>query len=203
MLICFHCNKEVKNKNSKIQHEIRCKSNPNRIEVKPTFGRLGKPGKNQYSYGKSMAAETKKKISEKSKLQVWTEDRKKKHSEIMKQTVSNFPESYSSSNRGRTKQIIFDGIKFQGKWELVFYQYCINNDINIRRCNEWFEYDWNGIRKYFPDFYLPDKNIYVEVKGYQTDRDLAKWSAFPHTLVVVRKEDIEAIEKGCFVGPIA
>lgn len=31
MLLCKHCNKEVKNENSKKQHEIRCKINPDAI----------------------------------------------------------------------------------------------------------------------------------------------------------------------------
>ena len=37
-LKCKYCNKECKNENSLIQHEIRCKLNPNRIEC---FGNKG------------------------------------------------------------------------------------------------------------------------------------------------------------------
>ena len=125
---------------------------------------------------------------------------RKKHSEAMKRAVEKYPESYTSSNRGRTKQIIFDGIKFQGKWELEFYQYCKANDITIERSNEWFEYEWNGSRKYFPDFYLPDLDMYIEVKGYETDRDRAKWRDFPKKLKVIQKQDIMNIREGCFGG---
>lgn len=157
-------------------------------------------GANQYTYGKVMSEETKRKISESSKNQVWSEERKRKHSLAMKNAVAKNPESYTSSNRGRTKQIIYDGIKFQGKWELEFYLYCKNNNIIIERSNEWFEYEWKGTRKYFPDFYLTEKDLYIEVKGYETDRDRAKWSAFPKNLKVIRKEDIDAIRKGYFGG---
>jgi hypothetical protein len=47
-------------------------------------------------------------------------------------------------------------------------------------------YYWNGKwHLYFPDFFLPDHNAYIEVKGYQTDRDDAKWAHFKGTLVIV------------------
>lgn len=152
----------------------------------------------------TISDETRRKLSESSTRvnnERWSsEENRKKQSESMKKAVEKYPESYTSSNRGRTKQIIVDGIKFQGKWELEFYQYCKDNNIQIERSNEWFEYEWNGIRKYFPDFYLVEKDLYVEVKGYETDRDRAKWSAFPKQLKVIRKEDISAIRKGCFGG---
>ena len=125
---------------------------------------------------------------------------RKKHSESMKRAVEKYPGSYSSSNRGRTKQIVVDGIKFQGRWELEFYQYCKDNCILIERSNEWFEYEWNGTRKYFPDFYLPELNLYIEVKGYETDRDIAKWRDFPKQLKIIKKQDILDIRKGCFEG---
>jgi hypothetical protein len=147
-------------------------------------------GANQYSYGKKMSDETKKKLSDASKKQVWSEERKRLHSERMKKVVASKPESYSSGNRGRVKRIEYDGISFQGKWELYFYQWCKANDVDIKKCNEWFEYEWNGVRKYFPDFYLPEHNVYVEVKGYKTERDEAKWSQFPKKLLVVDKKDI-------------
>lgn len=152
----------------------------------------------------TISDETKRKMSAsstRSNKERWSlEENRKKQSESMKKAVEKHPESYTSSNRGRTKQIIVDGIKFQGKWELEFYQYCKSNNIEIERSNEWFEYEWNGIRKYFPDFYLKEKNLYIEVKGYETDRDKAKWSAFPKMLRIIRKEDIMAIRKGCFGG---
>ena len=33
MFICKHCGKECKNKNSLVQHEIRCKLNPNKLNL--------------------------------------------------------------------------------------------------------------------------------------------------------------------------
>ena len=37
MFTCKYCNKECKNKNSLAQHEIRCKDNPNKIQVISNF----------------------------------------------------------------------------------------------------------------------------------------------------------------------
>ena len=47
---------------------------------------------------------------------------------------------------------------------------------------------------YIPDFYLPDTDEYIEVKGYETRRDAAKWAAFPHRLTVVKEADIRKLE---------
>jgi hypothetical protein len=147
-------------------------------------------GANQYTYGKKMSDSTKKKLSLVGKGRVWSEERKQKHSDAMKKTVASNPESYSSGNRGRVKRIEFDGKSFQGKWELYFYQWCLRNNVKVDKCNEWFEYEWNGTRKYFPDFILLDHECYVEVKGYKTDRDDAKWNQFKKKLIVVEKNDI-------------
>ena len=53
-------------------------------------------------------------------------------------------------------------------------------------------------RIYYPDFYLPDLDLWVEIKGYQTDKDLAKWKfmtdAHKKHLVVVRARDIKCLK---------
>ena len=51
---------------------------------------------------------------------------------------------------------------------------------------------------YNPDFYLPDYNIYVEVKGYYADKDLAKWKYFTEKLYVLKAAEIDAINKDKF-----
>lgn len=65
-----------------------------------------------------------------------------------------------------------------------------------QRCKESFGYEFeNKKRKYTPDFYLPESNEYVEVKGYKTEKDLAKWSQFPPNkkLKVLMKEELLAL----------
>lgn len=210
MLLCKFCNQERKNSNSLRNHERLCKSNPQRdisyFETDTSkLKKTGRPGTNQYIKAKELGLpkpilsdETRKKMSDGSKNRAWTDERRKNHSESMKLAVAKYPESYTSSNRGRTKQIEKYGVKFQGKWELAFYEYCLLNNISIVRSNEWFSYKWNGERKYFPDFYLSEYDVYIEVKGYETERDVAKWSQFPKKLCVIKQEQIAEISNNTF-----
>ena len=121
--------------------------------------------------------------------------------ESMRKAVENNPEAYTSSNRGRTRQILYDGIKFQGSWELKFYQWCKDTGVLCERNMKGFDYEWNGTRTYYPDFYLPEYDVFVEVKGYKTDRDEAKWNQFPNKLILVQKPDIVAIDSKCYKLP--
>ena len=47
-LECKYCGRLCKNNNSFRQHEIRCKNNPNKITVIPSYGMKGKCGSNQF-----------------------------------------------------------------------------------------------------------------------------------------------------------
>ena len=178
---CEHCSKEYTNKSGYSNHVRRCPKNPNRItEILTNAGRA--------------------RIVAKNLSRRHTEETKKKLSESMKRAVLANPESYSSSNRGRTKQIIVDGIKLQGQWEVDFYIWARDSGLEPRRPTDAFKYEWNGERWYHPDFYLPSLDMYVEVKGYETDRDRAKWLTFPKKLRIIKETEIKQIRKGCFVG---
>jgi YHS domain-containing protein len=168
---------------------------------------LGKKGGNQFTKAKQLGLpppvvteETRKKISVHSKAIVWDEQRKKNHSEAMKRAVQENPESYTSSNRGRTKQIEYDGIKFQGQWELDFYKWAKDQGLDPKRPNRSFKYEWKGERYYHPDFYIESQNAYIEVKGYETDRDRAKWDQFPEKLVIIKEQQIKEIRNNVFKG---
>ena len=67
------------------------------------------------------------------------------------------------SKHGRYK-----GIKCDSIYELVFLIYCLDNNISISRNKKYFSYEFEGkSRKYYPDFYLPDSNTFIELKGYK------------------------------------
>jgi hypothetical protein len=70
----------------------------------------------------------------------------------------------------------------------------LNNGIKCERNIKQFSYEWNGVRKYNPDFYLPEYDMFVEIKGYETSRDLAKWSSVTN-LIVIKGNEIEEIKK--------
>lgn len=229
---CRYCFKPVKSKNSKIQHELRCKHNPNHISLKylsnrDTFKKQGIIDPtccefcNKIHYTKSSlnnhrircpknpnrqiqtisaAGKERSRIANQEKNQrIWNDpDFRKKHRESMKRAVENNPDSYTSSNRGRTKQIEYDGIKLHGQWELDFYKWAKENGLKPKRPSTGFPYYWHGNRTYFPDFYIDSIDVYVEVKGYETDRDQAKWNQFPKKLVVIKERQIKEIRNGIF-----
>jgi hypothetical protein len=203
-MFCQYCNRLAKSQRSNQQHEIRCKENPSGVRVKPSYGMLGKKGANQYTYGATCSDDTRKKLSESTSelnKKRWSDPANRiKQSGAMKRAVENNPESYTSANRGRTKQIIVDGIKFQGQWEVDFYLWAKEAGLNPIRATKGFKYHWNGERTYFPDFYIESKDLYVEVKGYETERDRSKWSQFPEKLCIIKEKEIKQIREGCFVG---
>jgi hypothetical protein len=181
---CIHCKKMYETKIALSNHVRRCPKNPNRImEVLTETGR----------------AKIKQTTIEQNKRQWQDTSTREKHRQSMRRAVENNPESYTSSNRGRTKQIIVDGIKLQGQWEVDFYLWAKENGLDPKRPNKSFTYEWNGTRTYFPDFYIESKDLYVEVKGYETDRDRAKWLHFPEKLRIIKEAEIKQIRQGIFV----
>lgn len=199
MFQCKFCGKEWEIKKSHTQHQNRCKLNP---DSKAT---------NQFTKAKQLGLtvmldtsdEAKQKRVNRSKRSCevrWSQpDAKEKASIAMKKAVENNPESYTSSNRGRVKQIEYNGLKFHGTWELEFYKYCEANLIKCERVLKSFPYEWNNSQhSYFPDFYLPVLDVWIEVKGYKTERDDAKWRHFPFNHVVIASDEIKSIKRNDF-----
>jgi hypothetical protein len=187
-MICPHCSKEFTSKIGYSNHVRRCPQNPNRIHEG-----LTPEGRERIRQATAI----------RNKANFANPEFRKKHRESMKRAVVQNPESYSSSNRGRTKQIIVDGIKLQGQWEVDFYLWAKTQGLNPKRPTEAFRYVWNGERWYHPDFYIESKDLYVEVKGYETDRDRAKWSQFKKKLCIIKAKEIKQIRNGCFTGLVA
>lgn len=177
--------------------------NPNR---KYKNHKTGKPGKNQFSKARELglekpviSLESRLKRSEAAKKQVWTEERRKKLSLSMREAVKRNPESYTSNNVcGRVKIEEYKNKKFHGKWEVLFAKWLDANEIIWEREIESFPYFWsNDWHLYFPDFFIPEYNVFVEIKGYETDRDRSKWSAVSN-LIIIRGKEISKIKKDSF-----
>lgn len=83
-----------------------------------------------------------------------------------------------------------------GGWELKVALFLDNKKIKWTKSKQSFTYIFEGnLHEYFPDFFLEDLNCYVEVKGRQTEKDLAKWNQFPEKLQVLNKNHINNLEK--------
>lgn len=202
--ICRFCNDSFFKKHIN-KHEIWCDKNPNLDFVKSYF-LSGKIKPNQFIKAKMLgedvpefSQETRQKISENSKSIRWTDEQKANHSISMKKAVLDNPDSYSKSNRGRVKHIKKYDMIFDGSWELKFYEWCLNNNIKAIDNKEFYEYKWNGnLHLYNPDYYLPDLDIFVEVKGYYDDRDLCKWTDFNYPIFILDQKYIKLIEQNTF-----
>jgi hypothetical protein len=136
----------------------------------------------------------------------WTPERRAEQSARMKQKVLENPDSYSKSNvSGRVK--MYDVVdsngptKVKGLWELKVANWLNDNKIRWTNTIEPYKYQYkDNWHLYFPDFLLIDSDTLIEVKGYQTDRDIEKWKSVDKKLIVIKKKDLLLLEKsiaGC------
>jgi hypothetical protein len=199
--ICQYCGRECKNLNSLRQHEIRCNENPNKIDLEylsnRDYSNFNFNPSNQFIKAKQLGLsipevsdKTKQKISNVWKGRKHTKETKEKISKTMQQVVKDKPETYNGINiNGKVKKYEYKGIKLDGSWELLVAQYLDFNNIKWERPHKGFEYIWNNDKHiYYPDFYLTDYNIYIEVKGFETERDYIKWKSLSNLIIIKRKE---------------
>ncbi len=208
MFICKYCGKECKNDNSLRNHERMCKLNPNRnINYLRHDGHKGYKGVNQYIKAKELgldkptiSKETREKIAKAWKGKKHSQEEKNKISIGIRKAIKEHPESYSSSNvNGRVQHYNYNGYKIDGLWELEVAKYLDSKNIKWEKPNKGFEYEWNNsIHLYFPDFYLPEYDYYIEVKGYQRERDLYKWKSVDK-LIIIKAKEITQIRNNEFV----
>lgn len=216
-MFCKFCNKLCKNSNSHRNHERLCKLNPDKQYIKSSgFAKyneqikLGeRSGTNHYIKAKQLglpkpiiSAETRDKISNNSKIasrNYWNDETRKQRSEIMKRVVKENPDSYSSKNVcGRTKKVVFNGFELNGSWELIVAKWLDGNNIKWTNKISPFTYNWNdNTHLYFPDFYLPDYDRYIEVKGYERERDRHKWKVVPN-LIIIKQKEIKLIKQDLY-----
>ncbi len=204
MFVCQYCC-DVKNTIKSVRsHERLCKSNPNRAPSpfsNPDVykNRKIKKKNNQYTKAKetgveySMSDETRKKLSDaiKNRSPELLEKVGKSISESVNKKVSDGTWHTSLAKR---MHVEYKGVGLHGLWELKYAQYLDEIGVVWERNTASFPYEFEGkVRRYTPDFYLPMTDEYVEIKGYKTEKDEAKWSQFPLTLVVLMGEDLKSL----------
>jgi hypothetical protein len=205
MLNCKYCNSERKNKNSLAQHEIRCNDNPNKLLKSDVWHQAMKNKignfENQYTKAKKegriykISSETSKKLSDaiKNRSSEFTKSVGQKVSETIQKKVA---EGTWHTSLAKNMHYNYNGIDLHGTWELKYAQYLDKNNIKWIRCKEQFDYFYDGKnRKYTPDFYLIESDEYIEIKGYKTEKDKAKWSQFPKNkkLIVLTASELKDI----------
>lgn len=216
-LFCIYCGKQCKNLNSLRNHERLCKENPDRQILVSNFikwneYRKGKhlyhlqhlqKASNQYIKAKEngctcvISDETRQKLSDSSKGRLHTEEYKEKLSKIMKEVAKDNP-NYSFSKNKYFKKEIINGFRMDSSWESIFANYLNKNNIKWIKNKKPFRYIFeNEEHSYYPDFYLEDFNLYVEIKGQETERDKAKYKVVDN-LLVLRAKEIDEMNKNKF-----
>jgi hypothetical protein len=202
-LVCEFCKKNYLSKIALVQHSIRCSENPNKIRTKhsdETKKKMSSVMKiantNSKRIWKSETIEKMKIVSKEKNIEYWTDEKRQQHSLLMKSVVKNNPGSYSTNNvSGRAKIYEYKGMKLKGTWELKIASILDKYDIKWTNNIKPIPYYWNdGWHLYFPDFYLIEYDKYVEVKGYQRERDVIKWKSSDKPLVILKIKEVKALE---------
>ena len=212
-LDCQYCGKVCKSRNSLCNHERLCPSNKNRTLPNSGFAKYNQDVKEgrRVPWNKGQTKETNESLrAESIKNSEMIRQGKsigcfglkgddnpakrpevrKKLSEKMLKVCSEIPER----KRGRGIRGRYKGIWCDSTWELAYVIYAIEHDINFIRNSNRFEYEWEGkTHSYFPDFYLPDSDSYVEIKGYYDARSRAKLEQFPGKIHVFTKDELKQV----------
>ncbi|MFW6225904.1 MAG: C2H2-type zinc finger protein [bacterium] len=202
-LVCEKCNRKFNNRQASSQHIKFCDGNPIPKKKRKTIG----PGKGwtrgrtfEEIYGEKKAKEIKEKIS-KSSISSWNkmpETKKLEHSNRARKNIQKRYEEGWDPKAGRCKKYKYRDFTVDGTWELEFCRWADEVELIYERNYDRFEYEFEGeIHKYKPDFKLSEC-LYVEVKGYQTNKDNAKWSQFEHDLIILKRSQIDRIKKRTF-----
>jgi hypothetical protein len=151
---------------------------------------MGHTGANQYTKWPDW------KISDETRAKISTTSLGRKVSDATKAKLAKatLGRDYSGSPRGRTKLYVVSGKVVQGTWELFVASLFDQTGVHWERCSESFEYHFSSrYWRYTPDFVLPNVGCFVEVKGYATERDYAKWRDFPKALLVLQRAEMQII----------
>ena len=184
-MICPYCKKEFETNLSLGCHKVRCSLNPNKKEWNSW--------RSTSCWNKGLTKDTDERIKKQCETfhsRVENGEIKiqgHKHSIETKEILSKKRSEYlaSSENAGGFKDVGWYKIKniknieyvVRGLWE---YNVALKlNELNILWIrNQYLNYFIDGVKKiYNPDFYLPDSNEYIEVKGYFSDKDKIKMDA--------------------------
>lgn len=206
MFICQFCERICKNSNQGKNHQLRCQNNPDRkvTRVKRTSQqKLNQSLRNKENNTVQHLQKWRANLSDADKLKISEQNRKrnltrpKKINEQISKTIQQkVKKGEWHTSVAKKMRYEYKGYVLHGKWELAYAKWLDHNNIVWQKCSESFSYTFEGkYRKYTPDFYLVELDEYVEIKGYETEKDKAKWSQFPihRKLKVLKKRELEEL----------
>lgn len=158
MLTCKFCAKECSKRGHK-NHELKCPLNSGRVYKN---GMLGKKGSNQYIKAKELGIS--KPVYDFSKRGLhgcfaWTKEQRS--DKAKKSGFGGYRENAGRSKKFRVYDSFGKLTTLQSSYELICAGILDTLKIKWNRPS-YLKY---GSRKYFPDFFLPDYNIYLDPKN--------------------------------------
>lgn len=211
-LVCKFCGKECKNKNSLVQHELRCKDNPNRKAVYAEGFNFNVVDRIAWNKGltketntslKAASEKLKKLIKEKGYSGCYGLKGSKNKScnpdirlKISQTCLNKSKNGKWHTSVARSMHYCYKGIDLHGTWELRYAIFLDNLNIRWERPKVGFEYNFQNKNHYYtPDFYLVDFDTYIEIKGFKRDIDIIKWKEFrkKNNLIVLEYDDLSKI----------
>jgi hypothetical protein len=157
-----------------------------------------------WNKGLKISEETKEKIACALRGKPWkTKDpdteinRRKKISEKMKNNpnAGGYREGSGVGKGGWYDSEIAGRVYLDSSFEKRVAQCFDKHQLRWERNKEKFPYEYNGKSHYYtPDFVV--NGMFVEVKGWISDKDLAKWKHFPFNLNILTEVEIIEMESG-------
>jgi hypothetical protein len=210
MFKCSFCDKVINNKGSLVNHQNRCKLNPNKKVFVSNFveynekikkGEIVKYNTNQVTKAKNegkihiVSEETRKKIGKSHKGKTISKEQKEKLSLYRSKILEELGiGGFKTIKWYKFKNINEEEFILRGRWELNVAEILNENKVYwIRKV--YIPYiDSEGIKRtYTPDFYLPNLDRYIEVKGYFSEKDQTKIELVKKqndiNLILIREKD--------------
>lgn len=112
--------------------------------------------------------------------------------------VQKYCSNECSAKHNRTKQhiVIEDAMVLDSPYEALFYGLLRLWKIPVERADRSRAISVNGSGWYCPDFYLPDMDIWVEIKGFEEEDHrlrYAAWRMFGRKLAVLRRLELHSL----------
>lgn len=167
----------------------------NREHPRGMLGKKGALAGTTYDekYGAERSKEIKKKIADSNKnhntWELLDEHQTKEAKRKLRQAINKRYEEGWEPKAGRCKKIKYNSpiagtVYLDGKWEYDVAQWLDSQGLDWIRNKKKFKYmNPNGDQSnYTPDFWVDEWKAYIEVKGYETEKDRCKWRDFPEKL---------------------
>lgn len=210
--ICTNCNRQISlsnfNRHSKSCEGIKFPKNRG-IDYDPNIGYKNgtRKGINQYIKADKLGLERPKLSVEARQNMILGNQRRAKNEsfetkKIRKDKISETVNDKIKSgdwhvSLAKNMRYSYNGVVLHGSWEYSYAKWLDDSKTRWFRCSESFPYIFEGKhRSYTPDFYLPDTNEYIEIKGYKTLKDEAKWDQFPKNkkLTILHSNDLKKLK---------